>query len=79
MKVSTVINMLSTLNPDDEVVIDWWTQEWFEEVAGKKISPVGWQWVVSWARRYDEEVSAEQRNILLDGLADWEKRNKGDK
>jgi hypothetical protein len=42
MKVKYAIADLSALKPDDEIVIAYWTKEWFIDVLGREINDDQW-------------------------------------
>ena len=42
MKVKYAIQQLSALKPDDEIVIAYWTKEWFIDVLGRDITDDQW-------------------------------------
>jgi hypothetical protein len=42
MKVKYAIQQLSLLKPDDEIVIAYWTKEWFIDVLGREITDDQW-------------------------------------
>ena len=42
MKVKYAIQQLSALKPDDEIVIAYWTKEWFIDVLGREINDDQW-------------------------------------
>ena len=42
MKVKYAIQQLSALKPDDEIVIAYWTKEWFIDVLGREITDDQW-------------------------------------
>jgi len=42
MKVKYAIADLSALKPDDEIVIAYWTKEWFIDVLGRDITDDQW-------------------------------------
>jgi hypothetical protein len=42
MKVKYAIQQLSALKPDDEIVIAYWTKEWFIDVLGRDITDTQW-------------------------------------
>ena len=42
MKVKYAIQQLSALKPDEEIVIAYWTKEWFIDVLGREINDDQW-------------------------------------
>lgn len=57
MKVSKVIEEMSHLEPDEEIVISWWTRDW---AFGGDVSEQTWKEVV---RTIDGETEHEIRMI----------------
>lgn len=46
MKVSQAIQMLSGHDPDDEIVIAYWTKQWFVDILEQDISDEEWSDIV---------------------------------
>ena len=48
MKVSTVINELKKLNPDEEIVISWFDKQTYQDYYNdeEEITPAEWEYVV---------------------------------
>ena len=46
MKVKYAIQQLSALKPDDEIVIAYWTKEWFIDVLGREITDDQWDDII---------------------------------
>jgi hypothetical protein len=44
MKVGQAIKYLSEYNPDDEIIIEWWSRD-FTEIDDKEIPVDIWNWV----------------------------------
>jgi hypothetical protein len=42
MKVKYALEMLTQQNPDDEIVIAYWTKQWFIDVLGRDITDTQW-------------------------------------
>jgi len=42
MKVSKAIELLSEINPDEEICISWWEKDLFNELDGTPVSEEGW-------------------------------------
>jgi hypothetical protein len=42
MRVKYAIQQLSDLDPEDEIVIAYWTKEWFIDVLGREINDDQW-------------------------------------
>ena len=42
MKIKYAIQQLSELNPESEIVIEYWTKEWFIDVLGRDITDTQW-------------------------------------
>ena len=74
MKVRNVIEFLSQLDEDEEIVIDWSSKKWFEMDIDKQISEEAWQWVVRFTTGRDVYVIQDRLEIMKYGLADYEKR-----
>ena len=48
MKVSTVINELKKLNPDEEIVVSWFDKQTYQDYYNdeEEITPAQWEYVV---------------------------------
>lgn len=66
MKVSRAIEMLSVLDGDEEIWIDWWEREDVSALTNgtDPISDEAWLYAVK-RTSTDENVSAEIRSVLL--------------
>ena len=54
MKVKDVIQNLSALNGEDEIVITWWDRECVETCIGK-VTDEAWSWLAdNWETNSDE-------------------------
>jgi hypothetical protein len=56
MKVSQAIKYLSEYNPDDEIIIEWWSRD-FTEIDDKEIPIDIWNWVAEGHEFYDMTMS----------------------
>lgn len=72
MKVSKVMELLSQLDGDEELVIDWSSKEWFEMDIDRQISEEAWQFVCRWTVAREEYVVKDKLDLMKDGLANYE-------
>jgi hypothetical protein len=56
MKVSQAIKYLSEYNPDDEIIIEWWSRD-FTEIDDKEIPVDIWNWVADGHEFYEMTMS----------------------
>ena len=73
MKVKNVIETLSKMNPEEEIIIDWWDRRCFTRVIGETRAndeiPFEHCWIEivhEW-----EDMSAKTQNNLTDEIWDW--------
>ena len=72
MKVKNVIELLSKLDEDEELVIDWSSKEWFEMDIDRQISEEAWLFVCRWTLAREEYVVKDKLDLMKDGLANYE-------
>ena len=72
MKVKNVIELLSKLDEDEELVIDWSSKAWFEMDIDKRISQEAWEWVVRWTHSREEYLLQDRLDQMEQGLSDYE-------
>ena len=68
MKVKTVIEMLQKLNPDEEIIVDWWERSMFSRVWDEDSSdlPNESKWVEV-VKEWDEY----EENHMTEEIWDW--------
>jgi hypothetical protein len=42
MKIKYALEMLAKQNPDDEIVIAYWTKDWFTDILAREITDDQW-------------------------------------
>lgn len=70
MKVSQAIKYLSEYNPDDEIIIEWWSRD-FTEIDDKEIPVDIWNWVADGHEFYEmtmSEMSYEIREKITEAM-----------
>ena len=55
MKVSTVIKLLSTYRPDDEIFVEWWSKEMFDHDENNPIDNEDWEQAVAQVEAFPDE------------------------
>ena len=46
MKVQEIINNLKEHKPDEEIIIAYWTREWFADVLNRDINDEQWEEII---------------------------------
>ena len=57
MKVSQAIKYLSEYNPDEEIIIEWWSKSIVEQIDDEEIPLDVWNWVADGHEFYDMTMS----------------------
>lgn len=60
MKVKYALEMLTGQNPDDEIVIAYWTKQWFIDILERDITDKQW----------DDIVNACENTLEYNGVGD---------
>jgi hypothetical protein len=66
-----IFNLQKHYKPDDELIIDWWDKDWFEQKQGNAIDEGLWNEFVGRVSdeiTYHNEIFAEQAMELLDEM-----------
>jgi hypothetical protein len=74
MKVSKAIEMLSKYNPDDEIIIEWWSRD-FTEMDDKEIPVDIWNFVAD-GYEFNEYTYSEMFNEIEQAIDEAMKEEK---
>jgi len=63
MKVQEIIDNLKEHKPDEEIIIAYWTREWFADLLNRNINDEQWEEIVQTAN-YEIESSRIGDNLI---------------